>query len=275
MRVVKDLEGLRTQVFKQSKHPKVGLIPTMGALHKGHQTLMDMARKENDLVVVSIFVNPTQFGPNEDFQRYPRSYESDLQLAAESGVDVIFAPTVEMVYPRNSTSIRVAEITDRWEGALRPGHFKGVCTVVAKLFHLVDPHRAYFGWKDIQQCLVIQRMVEDLNFPVELKFGETYRDPDGLAFSSRNIYLDSNERDKAPMIYRTLVRGKQALSENPFVQTVKNSAHTELVQGGFAIDYWDVVSLKTLEPVEFAGDSCAIIVAARLGNTRLIDNIRL
>ena len=253
----------------------VGLVPTMGALHRGHAGLIELAAQQNEKAVVSIFVNPTQFGPNEDFSRYPRSFDADVSLAASAGAQVVFAPSVEQMFPGPTSRIEIGQLAERWEGAHRPGHFSGVSTVVAKLLNLIRPDRAYFGWKDLQQCLVIQRLIRDLNFKTALTFAETYREPDGLAYSSRNVYLDDSERKVAPQLYQSLMDGKAALSVNSAVFPAKEAAVNALAQRGFSVDYWEVVQMDTLEPVKVAAPSCAIITAARLGRTRLIDNIRL
>src|SRR5215203_7007165 len=183
----------------------VGFVPTMGFLHQGHISLVELARKENSIVAVSIFVNPTQFGPNEDFSRYPRDAERDLALLKDAGVDWVFMPDVEEIYPQGfSTYVEVEEITRRLEGEMRPGHFRGVATVVAKLFHIVQPTRAYFGPKDAQQVAVTRKMVRDLAFPLEIIVGPTLREPDGLAMSSRNVYLNAEEREAALCLSRAL-----------------------------------------------------------------------
>jgi pantoate--beta-alanine ligase len=248
----------------------------MGAFHEGHLSLMRTAKQNHESAVVSIFVNPTQFGAGEDFERYPRSFDRDAQLAEAAGVDVIFAPSVEEMYPRRSTEIVVHEVTDRWEGAARPGHFTGVATVVAKLFSIVQPTAAYFGLKDLQQCMVIRRMTADLNLPVALKFEETVRDSDGLALSSRNIYLSPSQREIAPSLYfelRTIT--DRILSGEANVDALILESNNRLRNLGFAVDYLEVVDLNTMAPVrKFDGDA-AVIVAAKLGTTRLIDNIRI
>lgn len=261
-------------------HPtdrSIGFVPTMGALHQGHLDLMRRAREENDLVVVSIFVNPTQFGKNEDFGRYPRDLERDSALAESVGVDVIFAPSVEEIYPRTPTIVHVPEVTELWEGAARPGHFDGVATVVAKLFNMVRPDRAYFGQKDLQQCQVVRRMVADLNFPLELKIISTTREPDGLAMSSRNIYLSEEERAVAPSLHAELTRCAGVFgTTSPSRTEVDGELHRSidtLQSKGFVVDYFACVALPDLRPIEQIGEQNAMIVAARLGRTRLIDNV--
>src|SRR5688572_21930795 len=195
MQILPDTPSLRTARASLLPEETLGFVPTMGYLHAGHISLVRLAREENDVVVVSIFVNPTQFGPNEDFSRYPRDMERDLGMLREAGVDWVFTPPVEEMYPPGfSTYVEVREITRRLEGEVRPGHFVGVATVVAKLFNLVGPYRAYFGQKDAQQVAVIRKMVRDLAFPLEIVVGETMREADGLAMSSRNVYLKGEER---------------------------------------------------------------------------------
>ena len=252
-----------------------GFVPTMGAFHEGHLDLMRAARKECEEVVVSLFVNPTQFGPAEDFNRYPRDLERDAAMAEKVGVDLLFAPSPDEIYPRKTTSINVHEVSDRWEGASRPGHFSGVATVVCKLFNIVNPNRAYFGWKDIQQCLVIKRMVEDLNFSLELSFQETTREPDGLAMSSRNAYLSSDNRAVAPQIYSALCALRTSANEGILkINQAIELEKSRLSALGFEIDYLTIVDLDTLAPVDSWRSNLVAIVAAKLGNTRLIDNLR-
>lgn len=252
----------------------LGFVPTMGAFHEGHLSLMRAARECHERVAVSLFVNPLQFGRSEDLGKYPRNEERDVSLAEGVGVDYLFAPSREEIYPRESTTISVPEITALWEGASRPGHFDGVATVVAKLFNIVHPRIAYFGWKDLQQCLVVRRMTEDLNYPVELKFLETVREPDGLALSSRNAYLNPEQRAKAPRLQETLAwvaGGLVKKSREP--QELLASAREELARAGFDVDYLELVSLVDLQPTNSCRNA-ALIVASRLGTTRLIDNLR-
>jgi len=234
----------------------VGLVPTMGYLHEGHLSLLRAARAECDLVVMSLFVNPTQFGPGEDLDRYPRDEERDRAIAAEEGVDRIFAPTVEEMYPEGfSTSVSVGELGGRFEGAYRPGHFDGVATVVLKLFNHLRPDVAYFGQKDAQQLTVIRRMTADLDLGVQIRGVETVREPDGLALASRNVYLTSDERRRAPSLHRALVARDPGLVEGD-------------------VDYLAVVDADTFLEVE-PRPGALVIGAARFGATRLIDNIRI
>jgi pantoate--beta-alanine ligase len=260
------------------EHPTdltTGFVPTMGAFHEGHLQLMRRAKEENDRCVVSLFVNPTQFGKNEDFSKYPRNLERDAELAASAGVDVLFTPTPEEVYPRPSSIIHVPKVTERWEGEHRPGHFDGVATVVCKLFNMVRPTISYFGLKDLQQCMVVQRMTEDLNLPYALKFEPTVREPDGLAMSSRNAYLTEEHRAIAPMIYRELVRCREALVAGSDAAKELERSRQALKNAGFSVDYFELVELPEMNPVPACAAHCAIIVTARLGTTRLLDNIPL
>jgi pantoate--beta-alanine ligase len=206
LKVVRQIADLPAQ-----RKGTVGLVPTMGSFHEGHLSLMRAARAECDTVVVSLFVNPTQFGPNEDYAKYPRNEEADAALAAGAGADVLFVPTAEEMYPRNTTVVKVEGVTSRWEGAHRPTHFDGVATVVCKLFNIVRPDAALFGLKDFQQCAVIKTMAQDLNMPVRLHFCDTLREASGLAMSSRNQYLSAGERETAAGLYRELCRLSESL----------------------------------------------------------------
>lgn len=251
-----------------------GFVPTMGALHEGHLSLIRASKRENEETVVSVFVNPTQFGPNEDFAKYPRMLERDTELAIGAGADWIFAPTPEEMYPRKTTFVRVSEVTETYEGASRPGHFDGVATVVLKLFNIVRPHRAYFGQKDLQQCAVIRRMVEDLNVPLKLSIEPTLREADGLAMSSRNAYLSPQERATAPLIYATLIELRDRLRDGADSAALED-ARRRLSDSGFVLDYLDLLDSGTMQPTKEVGERAAIAVAARLGSTRLIDNLLL
>jgi pantoate--beta-alanine ligase len=262
--------------LRRDHSQSVGLVPTMGAFHEGHLSLMRSAKLHHDLAVVSIFVNPTQFGEGEDFERYPRDFEKDVRLAESAGVDLVFAPSVEEVYPRRSTEVRVIGVTERWEGPHRPGHFVGVATVVAKLFGMVQPDVAYFGLKDLQQCLVIERMVADLNIPLALKFEETVREPDGLAMSSRNVYLSPAHRALASSIFREISGIRDSLvGGHRDVESLISKSKNRLRNLGFDTDYLELVDLDTMGPVAELNGDAAVIVAARLGSTRLIDNVRI
>lgn len=269
MRIAKTIADLRLPRDK-----RIGFVPTMGALHEGHLQLMRRSHEESDLSVISIFVNPLQFGPNEDFSRYPRDLDADAEMAQSAGVDVVFAPEVSEVYPnRESTTISVPEVTGRWEGEHRPGHFDGVATVVAKLFHIVQPQIAFFGRKDFQQCMVIRRMIEDLNMPVELSIEPTVREKDGLAMSSRNRYLSEKDRETAAQIYRILNLIREEVLKGSVVQSELEAGREILEHHGFDIDYLAYVDNASLAPLSELAKESTLIIAARLGKTRLIDNV--
>ncbi|MBV6459298.1 MAG: Pantothenate synthetase [Fimbriimonadaceae bacterium] len=247
----------------------------MGALHEGHLSLIRRAASENEAAWVSIFVNPLQFGPGEDFSRYPRSEAQDFEAAEAAGCRVMFAPDVTTMLADDTTSVVVPDISDLWEGTHRPGHFVGVATIVLKLFNILRPRVAYFGWKDFQQCMVIRRMVEDLFVPVELTFCDTVREADGLAMSSRNRYLSPAERAKAVLLYQTLMNLRSGLRSVPGLETTGlfETAVKVLSGGGFSVDYLALVDEKTLQQVDRWQPCARLIVAARIGSTRLIDNV--
>jgi pantoate--beta-alanine ligase len=253
----------------------VGLVPTLGALHAGHASLIRTARRERDAVAVSIFVNPTQFGPDEDFTRYPRTFEADCKLAEAEGADVIFAPHVEEIYPDGTiTFVEVQGLSDRLDGASRPGHFRGVATVVSKLFIAAEPDRAYFGQKDAAQVAVLRRMTQDLRLGVEIVVCPIIRDSDGLALSSRNIYLSAEERKQALTLSHA-VRRVEALFKNGVREpAVLLSAAREVfsTEPAVHIDYLELVDWNNLLPIDFAAPGTLFAVAAYVGSTRLIDN---
>ena len=255
---------------------RIGFVPTMGFLHAGHLSLMGRARQENDIVIASIFVNPTQFGPKEDLDRYPRDAEGDRNKCESAGVDVLFMPEAKEMYPdKPSVFVCVEGISDILEGAIRPGHFRGVATVVAKLFQIVKPHRAYFGQKDFQQCAVIRQMVLGLNLDVEITALPTVREADGLAMSSRNSYLDPEQRQKATCLIRALLAGEE-LIKSGVRETEKVRQKMRAVLGqekGVEIDYVEVADPDRLAPLERLGGKTVLLVAVRLGSTRLIDNL--
>jgi len=255
-----------------------GLVPTMGALHEGHLSLVRRARRENDRVAVSIFVNPTQFAPGGDFDKYPRPLERDLALLRAEGVDLVFAPPIQEIYPAGyQTYVTVEEVTKPLEGAMRPGHFRGVATVVAKLFNIFQPDRAYFGQKDAQQVVVIKQLVRDLNFPVEIIVGETQREPDGLAMSSRNIYLSPDERQAAVVLYRALLVA-QALWEKGERDGEKLRAAMRGVlsqEPRAQVEYVSAADPETLQELDRAEPRVLLSLAVRIGATRLIDNFIL
>lgn len=254
---------------------KIGFVPTMGAFHEGHLSLMRKSNSECDTTVVSLFVNPTQFGKGEDYTRYPRNEEADANMAERAGASVLYVPTVEEVYGGSSTIVRVGGVSERWEGEKRPGHFDGVATVVAKLFQLVRPSIAYFGLKDYQQCRVIDRMVLDLFFPLKLSFEDTVREPDGLALSSRNTYLSPEDRAMAPMLYETLQQLARSVESGKEINCVREDSTSRLIGSGFDVEYLAVVDPESLEPVSTLCGTARALLAARLGSTRLIDNIAI
>jgi pantoate--beta-alanine ligase len=259
--------------------PSVGFVPTMGYLHDGHLSLVRRARSENDSVVVSIFVNPTQFGPHEDFQRYPRDLNRDLGLLDTAQVDAVFTPAVDEMYPAGaSTMVEVEALSSILEGASRPGHFRGVATIVCKLFHLVHPDRAYFGEKDYQQLQVIQHMVRDLRMPVKVIGCPTIREPDGLAMSSRNVYLSPPERQAAAALSRALSQAKR-LSKDDVWEASRLQAEVQKMldkEPLIRADYVAIVHPQTLQPVDtVVTEEAVLCLAVWIGRTRLIDNIRL
>jgi len=256
----------------------VGFVPTMGYLHQGHLALVRRARDENPLVVVSIFVNPLQFGPGEDYDRYPRDPERDRALLKAEGVDLVFAPTPDDLYPGGfATHVEVTgPLTARWEGERRPGHFRGVATVVAKLFNLVRPRRAYFGEKDFQQLAVIRRMVADLDFGIEVVGVPTVREPDGLALSSRNVYLTPAHRREAPKLYRALLAARDAARAGRTVAEAEAAAKAVLATiPDFALDYFAIVDPATLAPLSEWVPGARALVAGRFPEVRLIDNLEV
>lgn len=269
--------------YLKSLNGTIGLVPTMGALHNGHKSLIEAANKENDFVVVSVFVNPTQFGPNEDYDKYPRTLEKDVELAKEAGADVVFAPSPKEMY----TNIYFEEkettlvcppykYVNRLCGKSRPGHFDGVCTVVSKLFNLVKPNRAYFGQKDAQQLFIIQKMAEELDFDIEIKKCPIVRETDGLAISSRNSYLSENDRKKAVNISLALKKAKELKDKGiKETQTLIDTAFSYLE--GFDVDYVEIVSLEDFTKIDTINDKALMLIAAKTpeNKVRLIDNWEL
>jgi pantoate--beta-alanine ligase len=256
----------------------LAFVPTMGALHEGHLSLVQAARASSQVVVASIFVNPTQFGPNEDLAKYPRSFERDRQLLEREGVDLLFAPAVEEMYPSGAvTWVTVEGLSGKLDGQSRPGHFRGVTTVVAKLFHVVDPDAAFFGQKDAAQVAIIRRMVRDLNLPVEIVVCPIVRETDGLAMSSRNAYLDPEQRKQALVLYRSLMRVQARVDAGERDAARLVAAGREEMAGvsSVRLDYFEIVDPETLDPVADISAGALVAVAAFVGNTRLIDNILL
>jgi pantoate--beta-alanine ligase len=277
MKVAKTIAEIRAWVKQAHAEGKtVGFVPTMGALHVGHVSLIEAAGRSCDAVVVSIFVNPTQFGPGEDFERYPRPLERDLELCEKHGVGAVFAPSVAEMYPReNLTWVDVEKLTEGLCGRFRPGHFRGVATVCAKLFHIVGPDRAFFGQKDAQQAVVIRRMVADLNLPLEIVVGPTVREPDGLAVSSRNQYLRPQERKDAAVLYRALQKGAELMRAGATdVAQITGEMEGVLRQvPGLRVEYLCIVDAESLQGLCTVRGRVLAAVAAYLGTTRLIDNI--
>jgi pantoate--beta-alanine ligase len=278
MRTVHTKAELRDALAKPRRAARtIGLVPTMGSLHEGHLSLLRAAREECDVVVMSLFVNPAQFGPGEDLERYPRDEERDQRLAEAEGVDLVYGPPADDVYPADyATFVEVEGLTEVLEGdpARRgPDHFRGVATVVAKLFNTVQPDAAYFGQKDAQQAIVIERMVRDLDFPVRIRVLPTVREPDGLAMSSRNAYLDPEQRARASALSRALQAALESAAQGS-LEVALESARAELRDAGIEAEYLEARDAKSLSPVaELNGRPVLIAVAAKVGDARLIDNV--
>ena len=268
------------QAIREEKHngKSIGYVPTMGYLHEGHESLMNRARQENDIVVLSIFVNPLQFGPNEDYDTYPRDIDRDEKIANNAGVDYIFHPSVEEMYPSTpSIMARVESRTDCLCGKKRPGHFDGVATVLTKLFNIIQPNKAYFGMKDAQQVAVVDGLIKDFNFPVELVPVEIVREEDGLAKSSRNVFLSENERQESKELYQSLLKAKEAIlagerNPNAIVKLVSDYINT-YTNG--VIDYVEVYQYPELQPVDTLSGQIILAIAVKFAKARLIDNITL
>ena len=278
MTIIEDIQAIRS-VIQDWKHQNdsIGFVPTMGFLHEGHTSLIREARKQNDKVVVSIFVNPTQFGPNEDFDQYPRNLEADIACFKKEGVYVVFAPSREEMYPAPAyTFVDIDHLGDFLCGAKRPGHFRGVCTVVSKLFHIILPDRAYFGKKDAQQLIIIQKMVQDLNIPVQIVPCTIVRETDGVAMSSRNSTLSAQERIAARVLSQSLELAKNRIVQGETNASVIRSQIQEKIQLEplASIDYIEIVNAQTLTPLEHIKGDVLIALAVYIGNTRLIDNYR-
>jgi pantoate--beta-alanine ligase len=254
---------------------RLALVPTMGALHEGHLSLVRAARAATDIVAVSIFVNPTQFGPNEDLAKYPRSFERDRELLEREGVSMLFAPTVEEMYPVGTvTWVTIDDLSGKLDGRSRPGHFRGVTTVVSKLFHIIEPDVAFFGQKDAAQVAIIRRMVRDLNFPVEIAVCPIVREPDGLAMSSRNAYLNPEQRRQALVLRRSLVRVQRMIEagERNAIKLMQAGRAEFNSEAGVRLDYFEIVNPDSLDPVQELSGRTLVAVAADVGATRLIDN---
>lgn len=275
VRKIKEMQKLADDFRMRGKI--IGVVPTMGYLHDGHLSLVKIAREKSDVVVLTIFVNPLQFAPNEDYDRYPRDFERDKKLAENAGVDVIFYPEVKEMYPDNFlTYVEVEKITKVLEGEFRPTHFRGVTTVVAKLFNITKPHIAVFGQKDAQQAVIIKQMVRDLNFDIDIIVAPIVREPDGLAMSSRNTYLSESERKDATVLYQSLKLAEKMIKEGERKSEIVISKMRELISSKptAKIDYIAVVDPETFEQVETLkeGNEYLIALAVRIGSTRLIDN---
>lgn len=277
--IVRTGEDIR-QVVRHAQRDgrRVGVVPTMGALHPGHLSLVDAAREQCDLVVVTVFVNPTQFAPHEDYERYPRELDTDAAKLAQHGCDYIFAPSVEEMYPTGyETSVNVGSVALPYEGERRPTHFAGVATVVLKLLTLVPADAAFFGRKDYQQTLVVGRMIRDLNVPTELVVCPTVREPDGLAMSSRNAYLKEDQRQRAAALHASMQLARQMVERGEQdVATLRGAMEAHLAEvGGIDVDYIAFVRAGTVEPVGMVAGPTTILIAARVGQTRLIDNLQI
>jgi pantoate--beta-alanine ligase len=276
MIVVADPKEMTSMALAERQEGKtVGCVPTMGALHEGHLSLVRAARRDCDIVIVTIFVNPTQFGPSEDINEYPKPFDDDVAACEEEGVDYVFAPPVDAMYPEGSTTwVNVEGLTERLCGASRPGHFRGVTTVVAKLFNITQPDRAYFGEKDYQQMVVLKQMVADLDFPVEIVAMPIVREPDGLALSSRNKYLSREERNDALALRKSLDLATSLFEAGErSAKTIVDEMTTKIESASTArVDYVSIVDAATLEAVDRIGNSVLVAVAVYVGATRLIDN---
>jgi pantoate--beta-alanine ligase len=276
MKAIRDLPALRALIHgARASGNSIGFVPTMGALHAGHFSLVRLARRESDLVIASIFVNPLQFAPGEDLARYPRKEEEDRAALDREGADVVYLPDAAAMYPPGfSTAVVVSGVSEGGEGAARPGHFGGVATVVAKLFLQVQPDVAVFGRKDLQQVAVVRRMIRDLDFPIRLVVGETVREPDGLALSSRNAYLSPEERRTAAALPRALFEARDRAGRGERDAAILTSGiRRELEAAGLRVDYVDIVDPETMTPMADAATGTALAAAVRVGATRLIDNV--
>ena len=283
MNIIKQIGALRENINQAKKQNKsIVFIPTMGFLHQGHLSMAEQARAQDKArskfyIVMSIFVNPLQFGPNEDYDRYPRDLSRDAELAQRAGVDVIFAPTVHEMYPEGTslTTVNVAEVTEGLCGAGRPGHFQGVTTVVSKLFNIVQPDIAYFGQKDYQQAITVKKMVQDLNFPIEIIVAPTVREQDGLAMSSRNSYLSPEERRQAPVLYRSLQEGAALIKQGETKPEVVRETIVRRIRNESSgqIEYVEIRNADNLATINIIDCNVVIALAVSFGSTRLIDNI--
>ncbi len=279
MKVFKKIDEIRKYIKEQQKEGKtIGLVPTMGYLHEGHLSLIKKSSEENNITVVSIFVNPTQFGENEDLDQYPRDLERDVKLAEKANATAIFASEAEEIYPKGyQTYVNVKHLTKHLCGLRRPGHFKGVTTIVTKLFNIINPDKAYFGQKDAQQAIVIKRMVKDLNLDIEIVVCPIVRESDGLAKSSRNTYLSKEERNQSTVLFLSLMIAKQMIEDGErHAVVIKKSIEKNIKNESLAeIDYVSISNIETLKEIEVIKGEVLIALAVKIGNTRLIDNIQL
>ena len=274
MEIITTIENIRSIVNQwKDKGYSIGFVPTMGYLHDGHAALIDQARKDNDKVIVSIFVNPTQFGENEDLNSYPRDINRDKSLCEAHKADIIFSPTSDEMYHDRKAFVNIVELSDTLCGISRPIHFKGVCTVITKLFNIIQPTNAYFGEKDAQQLAIIRKMVYDLNFPVNIIGVPIVRESDGLAKSSRNTYLSKEERKAATILYKAIQMGKQTIKHGASADSIINTM-TEIINTEplAKIDYVSVVDANTMQPVHEISSPVLVAIAVYIGSTRLIDN---
>ena len=272
MKLLRNVEDA-LEFTKGNYQKSVGLVPTMGFLHSGHKSLIDEARKNNDIVIVSIFVNPTQFGPGEDYESYPRDEERDFKLCEEAGVDAVFTSDPEEFYQNHKTYVTIEELKDNLCGKTRPIHFRGVLTVLTKLFHIFKPTNAYFGRKDAQQFLIVKKAVEDLNFGINIVPCPIKREEDGLAISSRNVYLSEEERKAAPILHKALEKGRAAIKKGmkaeDLIKIIVDEIKTEKLSD---IEYVQVVDTKEIKDVDLIDGDVLVALAVRFGKTRLIDN---
>jgi pantoate--beta-alanine ligase len=279
MKIAETVEDARSSSRSATISGKrVGLVPTMGALHEGHLSLVRAAKAKCDVVAVSLFVNPAQFGPNEDFSKYPRTFERDRKLLEKEGVHLLFAPSVDEMYPKGAaTYVTVENLSEKLCGKSRPGHFRGVTTVVSKLFHIVEPHAAFFGQKDAAQATIIRRMVRDLNLPVEIVVCPIVREPDGLAMSSRNAYLDPQQRKSALVLHRSLMRVQELFNhgERNAARLIAAGKEVFAQEPSVHLDYFEIVDPGNLESLSHLSHRFLVAVAGFVGTTRLIDNIEL
>ncbi len=278
MKVVKSIKEMQNiSDLLRADNKKIAVVPTMGYLHNGHISLIEKANELADIVITTLFVNPTQFAPNEDFNKYPRDFDRDCELASNANSDYIFAPNTLEMYPiGHSTIVLVSKVTEKFEGTFRPSHFQGVSTIVTKLFNITKPHFAIFGQKDYQQTLVVRRIIEDLNMDIDLVIAATLRENDGLAMSSRNVYLQESERKKAGIIFRAIEEVKRLIAKGETNRKILNSNLHKILREvvEIKIDYASIALADSLEEPEYflSGDKAVILIACYLGKTRLIDN---